>query len=125
MTDTKNKSVITLQWWRQAGMYHTTEFETDVRVNGKWVSAGVGAGGETFQVSGEYLAHTLRCGDRVCSLNANRSNTNRLVVEGIRRQQHHSVNWHGVFRGIWASLAVVCDKFTAACFHHWSLLSLR
>ncbi|MFZ1006761.1 MAG: hypothetical protein WAN65_07995 [Candidatus Sulfotelmatobacter sp.] len=56
-------------------MYRTTEFETDVRVNGKWVSAGVGAGGETFQVSGEYLAHTLRCGDRVCSLNANRSNT--------------------------------------------------
>lgn len=36
MTDTKNKSVITLQWWRQAAMYRTTECETDVRVNGKW-----------------------------------------------------------------------------------------
>ena len=36
-------------------MDRTTGFETGVRVNG----AGVGAGGETFQVSGEYLAHTL------------------------------------------------------------------
>jgi uncharacterized protein YndB with AHSA1/START domain len=36
-------------------MYRTTKFETDVRVNGKWMSAGVSDTGETFQVTGEYL----------------------------------------------------------------------
>ncbi|MFZ0770002.1 MAG: SRPBCC domain-containing protein [Candidatus Sulfotelmatobacter sp.] len=44
-----------LQWWGQKEMYRTTKFETDVRVHGKWMSAGVSATGETFQVSGEYL----------------------------------------------------------------------
>ncbi|MGA7322852.1 MAG: SRPBCC domain-containing protein [Candidatus Sulfotelmatobacter sp.] len=36
-------------------MYRTTKFGTDVRINGKWMSAGVSANGDTFQVSGEYL----------------------------------------------------------------------
>jgi len=31
-------------------MYRTTEFETDVRVNGKWVSAGFGAGGDQWKM---------------------------------------------------------------------------
>jgi uncharacterized protein YndB with AHSA1/START domain len=44
-----------LQWWGQKEMYRTTKFETDVRVNGKWMSAGVNVTGENFQVSGEYL----------------------------------------------------------------------
>jgi uncharacterized protein YndB with AHSA1/START domain len=44
-----------LQWWGQKEMYRTTKCETDVRVNGKWISTGVNATGETFQVSGEYL----------------------------------------------------------------------
>ena len=44
-----------LHWWGQKEMYRTTKFETDVRVNGKWMSAGVSANGDTFQVSGEYL----------------------------------------------------------------------
>jgi uncharacterized protein YndB with AHSA1/START domain len=44
-----------LQWWGQKGMYRCTRFETDVRVNGKWLSEGIGETGETFQVTGEYL----------------------------------------------------------------------
>lgn len=44
-----------LQWWGQRGMYRTTKFETDVRVDGKWLSKGVSDTGETFQVTGEYL----------------------------------------------------------------------
>jgi uncharacterized protein YndB with AHSA1/START domain len=44
-----------LQWWGQKEMYRTTQFEADVRVNGKWKSVGVSANGDNFQVSGEYL----------------------------------------------------------------------
>jgi uncharacterized protein YndB with AHSA1/START domain len=44
-----------LQWWGQKEMYRTTQFEADVRVNGKWMSSGVSGNGDTFQVSGEYL----------------------------------------------------------------------
>jgi uncharacterized protein YndB with AHSA1/START domain len=44
-----------LQWWGQKEMYRTTKFETDVRVNGKWMSAGVGIKGDNFEVAGEYL----------------------------------------------------------------------
>jgi len=44
-----------LQWWGEKGMYRCTHFETDVRVNGKWLSVGVDASGKNFQVSGEYL----------------------------------------------------------------------
>jgi uncharacterized protein YndB with AHSA1/START domain len=43
------------QWWGQKEMYRVTNFESDLRVNGKWKSTGVGANGDTFQVSGEYL----------------------------------------------------------------------
>ena len=44
-----------LQWWGEKGMYRCTHFETDVRVNGRWLSVGESANGENFQVSGEYL----------------------------------------------------------------------
>jgi uncharacterized protein YndB with AHSA1/START domain len=43
------------QWWGQKEMYRVTNFESDLRVSGKWKSTGVGANGDTFQVSGEYL----------------------------------------------------------------------
>lgn len=43
------------QWWGQKEMYRVTDFESDLRVNGKWKSTGVGANGDSFQVSGEYL----------------------------------------------------------------------
>ena len=44
-----------LQWWGQKGMYRTTTFEAVLRVNGKWMSAGVSETGDSFQVSGEYI----------------------------------------------------------------------
>jgi uncharacterized protein YndB with AHSA1/START domain len=43
------------QWWGQKEMYRVTNFESDLRVHGKWKSTGVGANGDPFQVSGEYL----------------------------------------------------------------------
>jgi uncharacterized protein YndB with AHSA1/START domain len=43
------------QWWGQQGMYRTTKFEADLRVNGKWRSTGLHADGKPFQVGGEYL----------------------------------------------------------------------
>ena len=43
------------QWWGQKGMYRITHGGSDLRPGGKWFSAGVGADGKEFQVSGEYL----------------------------------------------------------------------
>jgi uncharacterized protein YndB with AHSA1/START domain len=45
----------TRQWWGQKGMYSITESKVDLRPGGKWSSAGVGAGGKSFRVDGEYL----------------------------------------------------------------------
>ncbi len=44
-----------VQWWGQAGIYHCTEFSSDLRVGGKWRGAGVGGQSDRFTVSGEYL----------------------------------------------------------------------
>lgn len=44
-----------LQWWGQKGMYRTTKFDADLRVHGKWMSAGVGEASGDYQVGGEYL----------------------------------------------------------------------
>jgi len=44
-----------VQWWGQAGIYHCTEFSSDLRVGGKWRGAGVGGQSDPFTVSGEYL----------------------------------------------------------------------
>jgi uncharacterized protein YndB with AHSA1/START domain len=45
----------TSQWWGQKGMYRITEAHSDVRLGGKWYTAGVGADGTEFRVEGEYL----------------------------------------------------------------------
>ena len=45
----------TAQWWGQKGLYKLTETAADVRVGGKWRSAGVGHDGKPFSVEGEYL----------------------------------------------------------------------
>jgi len=44
-----------VQWWGQAGIYHCTEFASDLRVGGKWRSAGLSGQSDRFTVSGEYL----------------------------------------------------------------------
>ena len=44
-----------VKWWGQAGVYRCTEFQSDLRVGGKWRSAGVDARGEPFEAAGEYL----------------------------------------------------------------------
>lgn len=44
-----------LQWWGQAGVYRCTHFEADLRVGGRWRSAGEGLDGRSFEVTGEYL----------------------------------------------------------------------
>jgi len=44
-----------LKWWGQAGLYRCTDWQTDVRVGGKWKSVGRGDTGVEFTVEGEYL----------------------------------------------------------------------
>ncbi len=44
-----------LQWWGQGGIYRCTEFSADLRVGGKWHSAGIGPRDSRFEVYGEYL----------------------------------------------------------------------
>jgi uncharacterized protein YndB with AHSA1/START domain len=45
-----------MQWWGQKGRYQHTDCTMDVRIGGKWMSAGVGADGTPYKVEGEYLA---------------------------------------------------------------------
>jgi uncharacterized protein YndB with AHSA1/START domain len=51
ITDPKQMAL----WWGQQGVYRLTECEADLRVGGKWSSAGVSADGKPFRVEGEYL----------------------------------------------------------------------
>src|SRR5579864_3982246 len=44
-----------LAWWGQTGVYRCTEFNNDLRVGGKWRSAGVAGQDDRFTVTGEYL----------------------------------------------------------------------
>jgi uncharacterized protein YndB with AHSA1/START domain len=44
-----------VQWWGQEGVYRCTKYEADLRVGGKWRSAGVGPDGGAFEARGEYL----------------------------------------------------------------------
>jgi uncharacterized protein YndB with AHSA1/START domain len=43
------------QWWGQNNLYRVTDRSSDLRVGGKWLSAGVGKDGAEFRVEGEYL----------------------------------------------------------------------
>ena len=45
----------TAQWWGQKGMYCASNWQTDLRVGGKWSTDGVGSDGAKFRVEGEYL----------------------------------------------------------------------
>ena len=44
-----------VKWWGQLGIYQSKEFEADLRVGGKWRTAGVGPDGRSFEVHGEIL----------------------------------------------------------------------
>src|SRR5690349_15309651 len=44
-----------MEWWGQKGRYEHTDCTMDVRIGGKWMSAGVGADGTKYRVEGEYL----------------------------------------------------------------------
>lgn len=44
-----------VQWWGQSGVYLCTEFQSDMRLGGKWHSAGVDGRGNRFNIFGEYL----------------------------------------------------------------------
>ena len=43
-----------IAWWVRPGVFNTTEWEGDVRVGGRWHSAGVGRG-KPYVLEGEYL----------------------------------------------------------------------
>ncbi len=43
-------------WWGQTGIYRCQQFAADLRVGGKWRSAGVTGDGSPFEVTGEILA---------------------------------------------------------------------
>lgn len=43
-----------LQWWGSPETYRCTTMEADVRVGGRWRTAGEGADGESFSVVGTY-----------------------------------------------------------------------
>ena len=42
-------------WWGDDKTYHTTSWESDLRVGGKWIARGKALDGSTFYVEGEYL----------------------------------------------------------------------
>jgi uncharacterized protein YndB with AHSA1/START domain len=44
-----------LKWWGKSGVYWCAEYQNDLRVGGKWRSAGFNADGRKFEVVGEYL----------------------------------------------------------------------
>jgi uncharacterized protein YndB with AHSA1/START domain/uncharacterized protein YciI len=43
------------QWWGSPELYRVTDAKVDLRIGGQWSTAGRGADGSTFTVSGEYL----------------------------------------------------------------------
>lgn len=44
-----------VKWWGQQGIYRCTNFETDLRIGGKWRSSGIDGRGQNFEVAGTYL----------------------------------------------------------------------
>ncbi len=63
-------SVEICDWWVHPGVFDTREWTGDVRVGGRWRSAGIGMG-EPYSITGEYLevaaparlAHTWKMSD--------------------------------------------------------------
>ncbi len=43
-----------LKWWGAEGQYRGTHMESDLRPGGKWMTRGIGRGGKSFTVGGEY-----------------------------------------------------------------------
>jgi uncharacterized protein YndB with AHSA1/START domain len=43
-----------LKWWGAEGQYRGTHMESDLRPGGKWMTRGIGRGGKSFTVRGEY-----------------------------------------------------------------------
>jgi uncharacterized protein YndB with AHSA1/START domain len=43
-----------LKWWGAEGQYRGTHMESDLRPGGKWMTRGIGRGGNSFTVGGEY-----------------------------------------------------------------------
>ena len=43
-----------VNWWVRPGVFSTTEWRGDVRVGGRWRSAGI-ARGEAYEIEGEFL----------------------------------------------------------------------
>lgn len=44
-----------VQWWGQKGIYVCKGFQADLRVGGKWRSAGVDGQGNPFEAGGEFI----------------------------------------------------------------------
>jgi uncharacterized protein YndB with AHSA1/START domain len=44
-----------VKWWGQKGIYVCQEFEADLRVGGRWRSAGVDGRGNPFETSGKFV----------------------------------------------------------------------
>ncbi len=44
------------QWWGAEGRFQTTDMESDLRPEGKWMMRGKGVGGKAFRVGGEYVS---------------------------------------------------------------------
>jgi uncharacterized protein YndB with AHSA1/START domain len=43
-----------LRWWGAEGQYRGTHMESDLRPGGRWITRGIGRGGKSFTVRGEY-----------------------------------------------------------------------
>jgi uncharacterized protein YndB with AHSA1/START domain len=43
-----------VQWWGAEGLYRSTHMESDLRPGGRWLTRGIGMGGKSFEVRGEY-----------------------------------------------------------------------
>jgi uncharacterized protein YndB with AHSA1/START domain len=44
-----------VKWWGQRGIYRCTNFESDLRVGGKFRTMGLDGQGHNFEITGEYL----------------------------------------------------------------------